>query len=521
MIREWLLPIASALLLSALSLRAESVDLERLISPGDLGEAHADLESDCSNCHTPFRRADQKPLCLSCHEEVDAELSSKVGFHGRAPAVRRSECRSCHPEHRGRTADVLGLDPETFDHALSDFALEGAHRSAPCAACHDPAETHREAPSDCIECHREDEPHRGRLGTSCQDCHSPLGWADARFDHAETDFPLVGEHRSVDCALCHPSERYEDTPNDCFGCHRLDDSHKGRLGSECGECHSPRGWKNTAFDHDRDTEFRLSGAHKKATCNQCHLQDPHKEKPATDCHGCHKLDDDHRGANGTECDRCHGSRAWTPATFNHDRDTEFPLRGSHASLQCGRCHHDVPYEEKPKTSCYTCHGGDDVHDGQEGTDCDRCHNEDSWGGDIFFDHEITQFPLLGLHAVSACEECHITATFQDADTRCWSCHAPDDNHERRFGESCQLCHNPNGWKHWDFEHDRQTDFALHGAHEDLDCHACHSRSLESHVRRGSGCQACHAADDVHRGGFGRDCARCHTETSWDGADLAR
>jgi hypothetical protein len=512
--------VSAAALMGLVSFQAGAVDFETLLMPGELGRAHAEFESDCSKCHTPLRRTAQKPLCLTCHEQVDADLASGVGFHGRAGAVQRSECRTCHPDHRGRTADVLGLDPETFDHEVTDFALEGSHRLVLCNGCHVPDKTYRDAPSDCVSCHRDDEPHRGRLGTVCADCHSPLGWSDTRFDHSKTDFPLVGGHRSVDCAHCHPSERYENTPGDCYACHRLDDSHRGRLGSDCGECHSPRGWKKTGFDHDRETRFRLTGAHRNATCNQCHSEDPHHEKPRTDCYSCHKLDDDHRGANGVECERCHGSSAWTRPTFDHDRDTRFPLRGSHASLVCTRCHNDAPYEEKRDTRCYACHRADDVHEGQEGTRCERCHNEGAWGDDVFFDHEITRFPLLGLHAVAACEACHMSATFQDADTGCWSCHATDDSHEHRFGESCQLCHNPNGWKLWDFDHGRQTDFPLHGAHEDLDCHACHSRSLESHVRRGSGCHACHAADDVHRGGFGRDCARCHSETSWDGADLA-
>ena len=80
--------------------------------------------------------------------------------------------------------------------------------------------------------------------------------------------------------------------------------------------------------------------------------------------------------------------------------------------------------------------------------------------------------------------------------------------------SCGRCHNPNGWPLWVFDHDRETGFALDGAHAGIDCHGCHS---ERAARRGwlsKSCHACHKVDDVHRGEFGRACDRCHTTTSF-------
>jgi hypothetical protein len=114
----------------------------------------------------------------------------------------------------------------------------------------------------------------------------------------------------------------------------------------------------------------------------------------------------------------------------------------------------------------------------------------------------------------SCEECHASPTFRDASPRCASCHADDDTHERRLGEGCELCHTPNGWKVWRFDHAVQTKFPLHGSHAELHCHDCHTRPAGAALEQDRSCTACHAAQDVHRGAFGRDCGRCHEEASW-------
>ena len=154
---------------------------------------------------------------------------------------------------------MVGLDRAAFDHGFTDYALHGAHARVACESCHRPGVAFREAPADCVACHREDDVHRGELGTDCARCHEESSWSEARFDHDETDFPLVGEHRSVACALCHPSGRYEDTTTDCNGCHRLNDSHLGRFGPDCESCHSAHGWKPARFDHARDAGLALKG----------------------------------------------------------------------------------------------------------------------------------------------------------------------------------------------------------------------------------------------------------------------
>jgi len=88
------------------------------------------IEKECSRCHQPFESHAQEMLCVVCHEDVDADVRTGQGFHGHAPGISSAACRSCHSEHLGREADIVGLVEETFDHALTDYALEGAHRQA-------------------------------------------------------------------------------------------------------------------------------------------------------------------------------------------------------------------------------------------------------------------------------------------------------------------------------------------------------------------------------------------------------
>ena len=227
-----------------------------------------------------------------------------------------------------------------------------------------------------------------------------------------------------------------------------------------------------------------------------------------------RADDDHSGRFGTDCEGCHAEQGWKKTTFDHGRDAKLALEGAHRELTCLACHPGVLGQEKLGKDCAACHAGDDVHRGQEGKQCDACHEQRSWTGRVAFDHDLGAFPLLGLHALVACEDCHRAGTFRDASTACRDCHGKRDVHEARLGSDCALCHNPNGWGHWRFDHDGQTHFALRGAHAGLDCLACHHSPVQGGIQLSNRCESCHALDDPHRGDFGSGCGDCHGEKSW-------
>ena len=87
----------------------------------------------------------------------------------------------------------------------------------------------------------------------------------------------------------------------CAACH--DDIHGGQFAradqneakTDCRRCHTPAGWKQLAFDHNRDARFKLEGAHGRVACGGCHKAAPaagglmrivYKPLPVT-CAGCH------------------------------------------------------------------------------------------------------------------------------------------------------------------------------------------------------------------------------------------
>lgn len=489
--------------------------LETLVMPGPVAAAHADVESQCAKCHEPFHAEAQRGLCLDCHDEVAADQREGRGFHGRHPVAAKAECRSCHGEHDGRDADIVGLDRAAFDHGATDFALEGRHGAVRCEGCHAAGRPFRETNAACADCHGEADPHRGALGAQCADCHDAGGWRGARFDHAETEFPLDGLHRDVGCAQCHASG-YEATPTACSSCHLVNDAHRGRYGPRCEDCHTTAGWQEPSFDHARDTRFALAGRHAEVECEACH-RGGFEAKPATDCLSCHRPDDVHEGRNGPRCGECHGAAAWTPARFDHDARTEFPLAGAHRELRCEACHTGPLHEQKLATACVDCHRKEDPHAGDLGDSCERCHVASGWREQVRFDHDLARFPLLGMHAVTACESCHASGAYRAAETACIDCHRDDDAHRAAFGGGCESCHNPNAWQAWRFDHAAQAHFALEGAHEELACESCHHAPAPagaSIAKLASDCAACHERDDRHQGDFGRDCGRCHQQGDW-------
>lgn len=503
-----------AMMLALCNMQTAQAQIETLVMPGPVIADHSDIETGCGNCHQAFQRQRQRVLCLVCHEGVAADLEAGTGFHGHDTAASTESCASCHTEHKGRDAQAVILDEAAFDHGLADFQLLGRHAEVECSDCHAPGAKHREAPSDCLACHEDDDPHGDTMGSACGDCHTAVDWKDVAFDHDTTGYPLIGKHVGPACLDCHEDPTFTATPTTCYGCHAEDDAHDGRSGTECGNCHNPNGWDDTSFDHTRDTDFPLTGKHAEQTCGDCHSEDPFADDLDSACIACHAEDDDHEGHFGAQCESCHATSAWPDVDFDHATDTDYPLLGAHAEAECEACHVEPIFEVPLQTDCLACHEDDDAHEGTQGTACKDCHNERDWKDSVFFDHGLTRFPLLGAHAETECEGCHSSHVFTDAPEECIDCHLEEDAHEGRFGESCALCHTPLAWEQWLFDHDRQTDFPLDGAHRVVACEDCHRQPLAAQQRLGDRCADCHRGDDIHDGEFGPDCGRCHTALSF-------
>jgi len=516
------------------------------------GKKYREAQSTCNGCHRKDDKHKQRygPKCETCHSVAnwkdmlfDHDRDTKYPLHGKHITTKcddchtgdlykdklQTDCVSCHKKddkHKGTLGPDCGKchternwKDEKFDHDKTRFPLEGKHEDTECKACHKTA-VFKDAPRDCLSCHKKDDKHKGNFGPKCESCHNAESWKVILFDHTrDTKYPLRGKHHDVKCTDCHSGDLYKDKlKEDCFSCHEKDDKHKGTLGKRCEDCHIEKDWKDTAnrFDHSK-TKFPLLGKHDKIRCDDCHKSKVYNEAPK-DCIGCHKKDDTHKGRYGLKCETCHNANLWKgkEIIFDHDRDTKYPLRGKHITTKCDDCHKGDLYKDKLKEDCLSCHKKDDKHEGQEGPKCERCHVEKDWKTIVRFDHGLTKFPLLGKHEKVECKKCHESPRFKDAKSDCVSCHDKDDQkvHRRRLGTLCEICHNARDWKKWDYDHDLRTHFKLDGGHKGLDCYACHKQPMAKRAELSMACGACHSGDDVHEGKFGKACDQCHVTSKW-------
>jgi hypothetical protein len=453
----------------------------QLISPGELSDAHSELEGirSCTSCHQLRSKGIDADLCLDCHEPLRARIESGSGYHVASDAT--SACARCHKEHFGRDFTLVRWDPSEFDHSEIGWAPEGAHTVLDCRECHRTAlvqssdvhefkgrygalsRTYLGLETACLACHRGDNPHGDQFaGQTCDSCHGQDGWEDpAGFDHDGTRYRLTGLHTRVECAGCHPprdagmsaAERAAAPVSDlqftglpfrqCTSCHR--DEHDGGMGATCSACHTTAGWHQVGEDElrgrfDHAAGFPLEGAHADAECSVCHG----------------------RPAHATESVR-----------IRYPPGSEGRAYPSPAAESCASCHideHDGEFASSPA-----------------GGACDGCHTQDEWypaGFDVRRHNAESRFRLEGVHVAIPCVACHpgtVASSGASATPRfriglreaCVDCHAADDPHGGQFEDRpCDACHSDRTFSIDGFDHDRAR-YQLDGAHRGLACAECH------------------------------------------------
>jgi len=166
----------------------------------------------------------------------------------------------------------------------------------------------------------------------------------------------------------------------------------------------------------------------------------------------------------TDCRLCHTGEAWQELRedfeYDHEAETGVALDGAHADAECLRCHNDRgPAAVFEARGCAGCH--EDIHIGQLGNDCEKCHTESTWRpeGQVAL-HNRTRFPLIGVHASTDCRRCHPGAEigrFVPTDVECVTCHANDlaaainpPHIALGFVDRCDRCHLPTTWNQAQF-----------------------------------------------------------------------
>src|SRR5579864_4643023 len=109
------------------------------------------------------------------------------------------------------------------------------------------------------------------------------------------------------------------------------------------------------------------------------------------------------------------------------------------------------------------------------TPCANCHTYTSWKpirSKPDFNHDLTGYPLRGMHQNVGCVQCHTSMVFKNVSSQCADCHA--DIHRRQFGANCAQCHSVKGWQ-TSLQSIRNHDnrFPLVGAHSMVQCEECH------------------------------------------------
>lgn len=269
-----------------------------------------------------------------------------------------------------------------------------------------------------------------------------------------------------ECNHCH-APMHCVSPNRCQECHikESQESHEGTglhgllPGTDrCQNCHVEHQGSDVVIsalpfdniDHERLTGFSLD-THRSgdgetpATCVDCHAQHRFNAE-AVDCVTCHAKADsafvaEHTEVFGEKCFDCHDG---VDRMVNFDHAQVFALEGAHGDVACEECHVDQMFVGTPQ-ECVACHEDPEVHAGQFGLDCSRCHTASAWTP-----AQLTRHVFLLDHGDEGeipCETCHVGSY---TEYTCYAdCHAPEqmqadhDEADKQDGaafENCAECH---------------------------------------------------------------------------------
>jgi hypothetical protein len=274
--------------------------------------------------------------------------------------------------------------------------------------------SHADFERECKHCHA---PVRCLAANLCQDCHRQI--AQERAESEGLHGLLPGTDK---CQSCHSE-------------------HQGR---DAAISDIPLG----SINHEQLAGFFLDLHHADyagtpLTCQICHPAGQHETTSAS-CAECHAQEApeyiaQHTELYGNYCVGCHDGQ---DRMIGFEHGQYYALDGAHLDAGCRDCHPGLTFTDTAR-DCADCHEDPEVHAGEFGRHCDRCHTAAGWSPAQLTEHI---FRLdHGEQGEVVCETCHLdTYTVYT----CYGCHdhlagEMQEVHEREGIdelEPCGECH---------------------------------------------------------------------------------
>jgi len=199
------------------------------------------------------------------------------------------ECSECHNPNAWVPALFNGNE---FNHntstrfVLNRHTVDFSGESISCIDCHqeDLLSFNEQV---CIICHSRGiqnmefmSTHLDQFGSDCIDCHDGVDRM-SNFNH-DLVYPLEGAHLQLTCQSCHLDQKFTNTPNECYLCHKEPEIHAGFFGLECQNCHTNQAWTPASLRYHL---FPLDhGGEGLIPCETCHVE----SYLIYNCYGCHE-----------------------------------------------------------------------------------------------------------------------------------------------------------------------------------------------------------------------------------------
>lgn len=506
---------------------------------------------NCAGCHNPHKPAvneisalhDSRPVCVSCHQQVEDQLVANPSAHDRA-------CVACHREHRG-SPSCLGCHNGHGD----------AMTRADCSACHQPHAplqitfTNQPASGLCADCHAEltaaveaaGGAHRDQI--SCSSCHQ--------------------EHPAGSCASCHSEhpQKGQGLPESCYSCHALS-SHPHFTVGDCQGCHSPHQPLELNLQTNQPLEPVCVSCHQQVAEQFAAMPSGHSAQDCAECHTQHKTNrkclDCHEAHEQTmlqeDCLRCHSPHQ--PQDIQLRQSEDLP------SVFCAACHEEQAAvfadkgaaHQREFASCASCHPEHGPNGVVTAVECNDCHSRarrrhftlDDCAG-CHDPHQPLTLDLSKLaevrpvcischnnqerlykqnpnkHTAFDCRKCH--AGEHGSSLECQDCHQPHIPNLKQL--DCLKCHSPHLPQMIKDRPSQAGDVCaachrepvakmqeLGSAHIKQPCITCHQSHPPSDEKVIAACSVCHDGDDNQHFTV-ENCQQCHLGHQPLGHDLAK